>query len=101
MNPAVPSTKQFAHDAFYTMTASLQAAAIEIGLCWAYSNGYLFMRHRSLSEAPLTYILLGPFHLRRSSSRSNRVLRATWALLFLPTYVDRSNRSDLDAARFK
>merc|ERR1712008_51500 len=36
MNPKVPTTRQFAHDAFFTMTASLQAAAVEIGLCWAW-----------------------------------------------------------------
>ena len=59
MNPKVPSSKQFAHDAFFTVLASLQAAAgIEIGLCWAWSNGYLSMRHRQLTEAPWTYFLL-------------------------------------------
>ena len=47
MNPKVPTTRQFAHDAFFTMTASLQAAAVEIGLCWAWSNGYLPMRDYS------------------------------------------------------
>ena len=47
MNPKVPTTRQFAHDAFFTMAASLQAAAVEIGLCWAWSNGYLPMRDYS------------------------------------------------------
>ena len=58
MNYRIPSMAQFRHDALYTTLASLQAACIEIGLCWAWSNEYLPMRHRSLSEAPLTYFLL-------------------------------------------
>ena len=44
MNPTIPSNKQFLHDAFYTLTASLQAAGVEIALCWAWSNEYLPMR---------------------------------------------------------
>lgn len=58
MNPVVPSVKQFKHDAFYTTTASVQAACVEIGLCWAWSNNYLTMRHTSLSEAPVLYTIL-------------------------------------------
>ena len=58
LNPAIPSTKQILHDALYTTLASLQAGGLEIGLCWAWSNGYLHMRHESISEAPLTYAIL-------------------------------------------
>jgi len=58
MNPVIPSTKQFVHDAFYTTTASLQAAGIEILLCWAWSNEYLPMRHQRLRDAPILYAFL-------------------------------------------
>jgi hypothetical protein len=58
MNPVIPSMSQFRHDAFYTTLASLQAAGIEVLLCWAWSNDYLPMRHRQLSEAPFTYAIL-------------------------------------------
>jgi len=58
MNPTIPSLKQFRHDAFYTTLASLQAGGLEIAMCWAWSNGYLPMKHRQLSEAPFTYAFL-------------------------------------------
>lgn len=59
MNPKVPTIDQFMHDAFFTLTASVQAGLIEVGLCWAWSNDYLPMKHQRLSQAPLTYFLLG------------------------------------------
>ena len=58
MNPTIPSLKQFRHDAFYTTLASLQAGGLEIAMCWAWSNGYLPMKHRQLSQAPFTYAFL-------------------------------------------
>eukprot|EP01006_Ploeotia_vitrea_P003359 TRINITY_DN112490_c0_g1_i1.p1 TRINITY_DN112490_c0_g1~~TRINITY_DN112490_c0_g1_i1.p1 ORF type:complete len:353 (-),score=27.71 TRINITY_DN112490_c0_g1_i1:143-1177(-) len=51
-NPVYPSRHQINHDAMMTTSASLTAAALEIGLCYGWANGFLPME-RNLMDSPI------------------------------------------------
>eukprot|EP00483_Globobulimina_turgida_P009004 UN09022 len=48
-----PSMQQMRHDIFWTMTASVMAAFVEIFLCWMWSNGYFQYKSKSLMDNPV------------------------------------------------
>eukprot|EP01083_Nonionella_stella_P282214 960396_1 len=52
-NKVYPSNYQIAHDIFWTLTASLCGAGIEIFLCYMWSNGYFKYRAKSLMDDPI------------------------------------------------
>eukprot|EP01084_Bolivina_argentea_P102932 184398_1 len=52
-NKMYPSMQQIKHDIFWTLLASVNAAFIEIILCYAYSNEYLKYDSKSLLDNPI------------------------------------------------
>mmetsp|Transcript_15181 Transcript_15181/g.23014 ORF Transcript_15181/g.23014 Transcript_15181/m.23014 type:complete len:348 (+) Transcript_15181:38-1081(+) len=52
-----PSMAQIQHDVFWTFTASLSAAMIEIFLCYMWSNNYFHYDSKSLLDRPLVNML--------------------------------------------
>lgn len=55
-NPKRPSTQQLLHDAFWTTTAVVSAAAIEIWLCHMWASGAIAFQH-SLMDTPVQNML--------------------------------------------
>lgn len=52
-NKVYPSTQQILHDIFWTFSASLTAALVEIVTCWCWCNGYFYYSSQSLLDAPI------------------------------------------------
>ena len=56
-NKVYPSTQQIMHDIFWTFSASLTGAFVEIVCCWCWSNGYFKYNSKSLLDFPIYNIL--------------------------------------------
>jgi len=57
MNPVYPKPNQIKHDAFWTTSASISAAVIEIVLCYLWANRTLPMQD-TLSDAPVSNLVV-------------------------------------------
>ena len=97
MNPKIPTNGQFLHDAFFTLLASLQAAGIEIFLCFCWSNNHLKMKHFHLSEAPWLYAILAltithwripHFYVMHRFMHPWKVIFGRFLVDFMSIYVD-------------
>ena len=57
LNPKYPPWSQFTHDAFWTTSASITGAGVEVLCCYCWCNGHFPACDRTLTEKPIKTLL--------------------------------------------